>query len=480
VRAGDPGALAGLVELRGDAVLAYAAAVTGPGPGRDAAAEAFSRFRAHVAALDDVRGLQPDDLLRGAVRETAAARVPPPTRGGVRRLARSRGTCAWVPRLVAARANRALSPADTVRLDRHLAGCVDCRAVRERFRIAEQAYGEAGTAPLSEAEARALLFALATAAPLASGTPQEVSNAALALLPDEVVQRPPAGPAPAVSAAEPEPAPEPEPAAPAPEPEPEVPAPEPEPEVPAPEPEVPAPEPEAPEAEVPALAPEPEPEVPSPEPQPAPPASAPEPEPRPEVSAPPPEPEPEHAASAPEPEPLPPAAESADETAAQPVPRPLAGNNSADSPVAVGRAPADEDDVPARRLTTLVLPVAIVAGAVVGALAVSGVIVPREPATAEEPFSFEAPAPTTEVGAANSIQAPPAPDSAVARRQLEEREVVEAAAQQPASTPEEPSTDSPGQRAPSEQAPSPVPSAPQSAARPDAPAASATSATPVP
>ncbi|HEV2753527.1 MAG TPA: zf-HC2 domain-containing protein [Solirubrobacteraceae bacterium] len=473
VRAGDPGALAGLIELRGDAVLAYATTVTGRGPARDAAAEAFSRFRAHVAVLDDVRGLQPDDLLRGAVRETAGARVPPPARAGVRRLARGRETCAWVPRLIAARANRALSPGDTARLDRHLAGCADCRAVRERFRAAEQAYGEAVHAPLPEPDARGLLFALATAAPLASGTPQEVANAALALLPDEAVQRPPAAPSPpAVSAPPPEPELESERVVPGPPPQPEpvVSAPPPEPE---PEP-TPPPEPE-PEPAV--SAPQPEPAVSAPEFEPA--ESAPEPEPAE------PEPESEPGSVPPTTPPPAPAAEDTDETAPEPTSRLVPGNGTGGSPpVFVLRAPPAEDDqrTPARRLTTVVLPVAIVAGAVVGALAVSGVIAPREPATPNEPFSLEVPAPATQVDAGSTIQAPPAPGSDAARRQREareERETVETGPAQPAPAPEEPPAVSGGQEPSSEQDPAPGPIPPPSPALPqDAPAASATSATP--
>ena len=50
VRAGDPAALAALVERRGAGVLAYAREVSDPSVAPLAAAEALARFRAAVVA----------------------------------------------------------------------------------------------------------------------------------------------------------------------------------------------------------------------------------------------------------------------------------------------------------------------------------------------------------------------------------------------------------------------------------------------
>lgn len=184
IRAGEPSALAGLVELRGSAVRAYAGAVAQEAA-LGVAAEAMAGFRAHVVRAGDVRGLNPDSVLLHAVRESSAARAPQhgEPEGTLRRVTgRGGSACELVPRLLAARANRELSDEDVVRLDRHLASCSTCRELRERFRTAESLYAEAAGSALPKHEAHALLVALAGAGPLADGTPQSVAQEALALL----------------------------------------------------------------------------------------------------------------------------------------------------------------------------------------------------------------------------------------------------------------------------------------------------------
>ncbi|HEV2821174.1 MAG TPA: zf-HC2 domain-containing protein, partial [Solirubrobacteraceae bacterium] len=217
IRAGEPHSLAGLVELRGRAVRAYAGTVAGPDDALAAAAEALANFRAHVIQATDVRAVDPDALLLRASRESSAARAPRPVESGatLRRLARRGDSpCELAPRLLAARANRELTHEDAVRLDRHLASCPACRDLRKRFRSAENLYAEGAGAPLVERDARALLVALARAGPLAEGTPQSIADEALALLSADAVRRPvatrPAAPpaeAPAVEAPPPAEAP---------------------------------------------------------------------------------------------------------------------------------------------------------------------------------------------------------------------------------------------------------------------------------
>lgn len=185
IRAGEPEALAGLVQLRGSAVWAYAGAVAEPEAALDAAAEAIARFRAHVVQADDLRDVNPDSVLLRAVRESSAARAPRRRGSGarLRRLGhRGASVCELAPRLLAARANRELSHEDAVRLDRHLASCPGCRDLRENFRTAETVYAEAADTSLPEADARALLLALARAGPLAGGVSDSTAQDALALL----------------------------------------------------------------------------------------------------------------------------------------------------------------------------------------------------------------------------------------------------------------------------------------------------------
>jgi hypothetical protein len=198
VRAGDPAALAALVERRGGAVLAYAREVSEPADAPLAAAEALARFRAAVVAIGDAGGLDPERLLLSATRHASAAHARPPVEtGGARRIL-GRGhtdTCARMPALIVARAENLLGDADLDRLGRHLDRCPTCRATEAAFRRAERAYVATTHLPLDETTTALLVSALVEAAPVEGAPP------------------------------EPEPAPEPEPE-PAPEPE-QEPAPDP-------------------------------------------------------------------------------------------------------------------------------------------------------------------------------------------------------------------------------------------------------------
>ncbi|MCP9488562.1 MAG: zf-HC2 domain-containing protein [Solirubrobacteraceae bacterium MAG38_C4-C5] len=200
IRDGEPASLAGLVELRGSAVMAYASGIVAPEAAVQAAAQAMARFRSHVVEATDLGGLDPDTMLLCAVRESSAQRVVHhPARSGraLHRLTRRGGSaCRMAPRLLAARANRELAHEDAVRLDQHLASCPGCRALRERFRDGERSYAEAAGRRLREPDARALLLALAGAGPLATGTREVVAAEALDMLPPEVVTRPGRFPAP--------------------------------------------------------------------------------------------------------------------------------------------------------------------------------------------------------------------------------------------------------------------------------------------
>jgi len=84
VRDGDPGALAGLCEVRGPAVLAYCEVVAGRGAAGAATADAFGSFRGGVVATDDLGSLNPEALLISATRHAAAryAGAALPSRAG--------------------------------------------------------------------------------------------------------------------------------------------------------------------------------------------------------------------------------------------------------------------------------------------------------------------------------------------------------------------------------------------------------------
>lgn len=191
VRDGDPVALSGLVERRGRAVLAYSGAVAAPGRAREAAADAFGRFRSAVVDAHDPLAIDPERELRRCVRLAAAARAPEPERSLVAR--RAGHVCALVPELLAARAEGTLTPADADRLARHVERCSGCRSAEERFVAAEHAYRDAPDDPPDQATATELMRALFAAAPVAG-----------VIAPEPVEPEPVAGPEP-VAEAEPEP-----------------------------------------------------------------------------------------------------------------------------------------------------------------------------------------------------------------------------------------------------------------------------------
>jgi hypothetical protein len=169
VRAGDPAALAALVERRGAAVLAYSREVCSPAEAPLAAAEALARFRAAVYASGDAADLDPERLMLSATRHASAARARPPAEAGGPRRILGRGqtdACARMPSLIVARAENLLGDADLDRLGRHLERCAACRATEAAFRRAERAYVATTHAPLDSATTALLLSALADAAPV--------------------------------------------------------------------------------------------------------------------------------------------------------------------------------------------------------------------------------------------------------------------------------------------------------------------------
>ncbi|HVF76709.1 MAG TPA: zf-HC2 domain-containing protein [Solirubrobacteraceae bacterium] len=161
VRDGDPAALAGLCAARGPSVLAYCRHVAGDDGAADAAAESFAAFRAAVVATPDLTELNPEALLINVTRRSAASRAP-------RALI---DICAVVPLLLAARADKTISPADREVLEEHLADCWTCRAPVARFDAAERAYRDPPTPLMDPAIIAAMIAAMAAAAPVGDDEP---------------------------------------------------------------------------------------------------------------------------------------------------------------------------------------------------------------------------------------------------------------------------------------------------------------------
>jgi hypothetical protein len=161
VRDGDPAALAGLCDRRGPAVLAYCRHVAGDAEAAAAAAEAFGSFRAAVHAAEDPADINPEALLLNTTRHAAAGRV------GIVAL----GICAVVPLLLAARADRSISPADLDQLEEHLRTCWTCRAPVARFEAAERAYRDPPAAKVPPEAAAVIVAALTAAAPVRAEEP---------------------------------------------------------------------------------------------------------------------------------------------------------------------------------------------------------------------------------------------------------------------------------------------------------------------
>jgi hypothetical protein len=220
VRDGDPAALTALVARRGPAVLAFCAAVCEPADAARAAAEAFARFRAAVAAAPDASSLVPDELLLGATRHAAASLARPgrPPGGEPPPRPRPGAVCPDVPALLAARAGGSLAAADARRLTRHLSRCAACRELEAAFAQAEEAFGSPPEGPVPPAVRKRILAAMRAAAPVGPGpgpaaaahgsfsmpAPQDATAEAAAVAPadaapaaERAVAPAPASPAPA-------------------------------------------------------------------------------------------------------------------------------------------------------------------------------------------------------------------------------------------------------------------------------------------
>ncbi|MCW3013327.1 MAG: hypothetical protein JWO02_419, partial [Solirubrobacterales bacterium] len=172
VRDGDPAVLAALIARRGPAVLAFCDAVCEPAVAPRAVAEAFARFRALVAAVDDAAGVDPEQFLLGATRHAAAsmARSPTDDRGVLRVLGRgtSQETYAAVPALLAARADSMLGGEDLERLSRLLERSPGCREVEAAFRRAERGYRSPPDRPIAGTTVTLITAAMHAAAPIAA------------------------------------------------------------------------------------------------------------------------------------------------------------------------------------------------------------------------------------------------------------------------------------------------------------------------
>jgi len=179
VRDGEPDALAELCARRGAAVLAFAEHVAAPGQASGAAADAFGRFRATVAAATELDGLDPDALLLSATRSAAlafrASAMSPLDDNGERP-----DECVRFDRSLVQWIEDKLPPARRESFESHVADCRDCGATIECFEAAERAYQDPPKAPLPPAIARAIVGALAAAAPVTAfaGDPQRVREAA--------------------------------------------------------------------------------------------------------------------------------------------------------------------------------------------------------------------------------------------------------------------------------------------------------------
>lgn len=173
VRDGAPAAIAGLIDRRGGAVVAYCAAICPPDLVERGAAEAFARFRAAVVAADSPYDLDPEVALLAATRQSAAwlARVTPPAPTVTKLLRRKEDPLQHVPTLLVARANGELSPADTQRLTQLLERSPQAREVQTAFRRAEEAYRDDATPPVSPGTHAILAAAMAAAVPIAPAPP---------------------------------------------------------------------------------------------------------------------------------------------------------------------------------------------------------------------------------------------------------------------------------------------------------------------
>ena len=157
IRDGDPAVLQALVNRRGAAVLAYCEQACAPSLALDAAADAFTRFRATVLAAERPGDINPEGALLSATRHAAAARTPrppaAPSAGGLGRLLAG-GTptdrLPDVPMLLALRADGEITAEDEEVLEALLDASPVARAIEERFSGAEEAYRAAPRQSLPE------------------------------------------------------------------------------------------------------------------------------------------------------------------------------------------------------------------------------------------------------------------------------------------------------------------------------------------
>ena len=82
------------------------------------------------------------------------------------------GICAAVPRLLAARADRSISLAELDRLQEHLDSCWTCRAPVARFEAAERAYRDPPDTRIPPQDAALIVAALSAAAPVRADEPE--------------------------------------------------------------------------------------------------------------------------------------------------------------------------------------------------------------------------------------------------------------------------------------------------------------------
>jgi len=87
------------------------------------------------------------------------------------------GICGDVPLLLASRAERSISINDLERLEGHLESCWACRAPVARFKAAERAYRDPPGRPVEPDVAAAIIAALAAAAPVRGREPEPVPRA---------------------------------------------------------------------------------------------------------------------------------------------------------------------------------------------------------------------------------------------------------------------------------------------------------------
>lgn len=156
IRDGDPAVLAALAARRGPAVVAFAEQVCDAPYVVRAAADAFARFRAAVAAPDANMSVHPDALLLRCARRAALDLAPVGPDLG----------CGPAVELLAARAERTIKPRDATLLNRHVEACGHCGALSGALDAADRAYREADETPLLAESLAAIVAALAAAAPI--------------------------------------------------------------------------------------------------------------------------------------------------------------------------------------------------------------------------------------------------------------------------------------------------------------------------